>query len=201
MQWNAATFTCYLLMLAGGIALNGCGSEQQPAPPATQNSQSPSTTEPVQPAASVLSVDGRPIAFPTSVLRVTKGDESMSLMLYTPDTALADDRTANTVLITTTVDDIAGRNTPAGDTVHLTGSPQDSETDTINGFSLDGGATQWLVSEVDITFTAVGDGWITLAVRGTFWSTDAKGDKRTSKVDGVLWASVQSPQDGSTTTP
>ena len=180
-------------MLVGVVMLNGCGAEPEPAPPATQSTAPQTTSAPVQPASSVLSIGGQAVAFPTSVLRVTKGDESVSLTLYTPDTALADDRTANTVLMTMTVDDLAGRGTPAGETVHLTGAPAESESDTINGFSLDGGTTQWLISDVDITFTKIDEHWMTLAVRGSFWSTDANGAKRTTSVDGVLWAAVQSP--------
>jgi hypothetical protein len=187
MQWTAMK----VLITACVVAATGCGRDE-PAAPVTQPAATATApaTLPVAAAASVLSIDGKPVAFPTSALRLTRRDDGVALLLYTPDTALAEDATANTVLFAATLDATPVSDL-AGETLHLASAPTDTDADTANCLALDGGATQLLTSDVDVTFTAAGDGWMTLGVHGTFSKLDAKGVQRPVKVDGTLWARVE----------
>lgn len=175
-----------------GALIFGCGrSEEATGPTTSPATPAAPTTFPVSPAASLLSIEGRKVAFPTSALRVTKQDDAVSVLLYTPDSALADDATANTVLVATTVEDTEDAAALAGQTVHLSKPPIDTNADAANAFFLDGGAARLLAADVDVTFSAAGEGWMTLAVRGKFSRLDGNGAERLVDVDGTLWAELE----------
>lgn len=171
------------------FALVGCG-RQDDAPIAPAAATTVPTTEPVLVPASTLTIDGRPVAFPPTQMRLTDVGDTLSLVLYTTEAALATDPTANTVLLNMTIDADAVADLPAAST-RLRERPDGSGIDTPNGLFLDGGATQLYPSDVQVTFSGDPSRLIVAEVNGTFAMLSSAAKPRAVTVAGTLAAGVE----------
>jgi hypothetical protein len=145
---------------------------------------------PVVVPASTLTIDGRPVAFPASQMRLSDVGDALSLLIYTPESALATDATANTVLLHITIDAGSIADLPAA-SARLAEQPNASETDTPNGLFLDGGATQLYPTDVAVTFSGDPARLIVADIDGTFSMLTSATKQRTVRVTGTLAAAVE----------
>jgi len=180
-----------LVAIVLALSVVGCkrSSDAPPAPTTMPATTSP-TTEPVSLPTSVVTIDGSPTAFPTCRIKLddTTSAGSVTVVLYTDDAALVDDRTANTVLLSmpVSVDDVT--ELPSS-SCHITGQSKDAENDTPNGLFLNGSTIQLVPIDVDVTFT--GDAHvITATISGTFNRLALDAKERDVVVKGVLSARV-----------
>ena len=181
-------FAPVLLALAL-IAIHGCGrkDEATPEPPSTRPTTAP--VEAAVPASSTLIIDGKPVAFPASSLGITDTGEALSLLLYSPEFALMDDPTANTVLLNMTAEVDSQSDLPTA-SIHLVGAATGNENDTPNGLFLNGSATQLLPLDVQVTFSGDAAGVIVAQLSGKFAAMTNAAAERTVTVTGTLAATV-----------
>lgn len=173
------------------FAIHGCGRSDESTiaeQPATQSATEPASPTTVAPS-STLIIDGKPVAFPGSSLGVTDTGEALTLLLYSPEFALQDDPTANTVLLNMTVEADAPSDLPTA-SVRLVGTAAGNENDTPNGLFLNGSATQLLPLDVQVTFSGDPNGVIVAHLSGKFAAMTNGTAERTVTVTGTLAATV-----------
>jgi hypothetical protein len=173
-------------LLAGWMLIGGCHRDK-PAPPPAPATSTASTTAATQATSAVLILDGQPVAFPPCRLRMA-GDGSNSFLLYTDESAVAMDPSANTVFLTLPldIDDISAA---ASASCHLVNHTLSSEGDSPSGLSLAGGSVQLVPMDVTIMFSG-GPQLLSAKLEGTFSKLTVDKPPQTITVKGTLSVAV-----------